>query len=110
MVGASAILQFAFPLATQADGWSLWGWGYDRWSDVRFLGLCVFLVVALVHVMLQWNWVCGFVTSRLSRIRGERIVVPPAVRTLYGVATLIAVLTLLGALLTAATFMVQPPP
>ena len=104
----SATLQFVFPPATRADGWYLWGWSYDAWSNLRFGILCVFLLIALLHIMLQWNWVCNFVITRVGRLRGEKIVVPKAVRTIYGVATLIVILTLLGVLLALADFMVKP--
>lgn len=105
----SAALQFVFPAPTQADGWRLWGWSYDHWSNVRFGCLCIFLLIALLHVMLQWNWVCNFIVSRMARFRGEKVVVPKAIRTIYGVATLISILTVLGVLLAAAEIMVQPP-
>jgi len=104
----SAMLQFVFPPATAADGWSLWGRSYDGWSRVRFGSLCAFLGIALLHVMLQWDWDCNFVASRLSRIRGEKIAVPKAVRTLYGVGMLIALLTTFLILLAIAQFMAQP--
>jgi hypothetical protein len=105
----SAALQFVFPPPTRADGWRLWGRSYDTWSNVRFASLCTFLVIALLHVMLQWNWVCSFIATRVARLRGEKAAVPKAIRTIYGVATLIVILTLLGALLAAAEFTVRPP-
>ncbi len=109
LVWTSAVLQLVFPPATTADAWSLWGWGYDSWSNVRFASLCVFLLIVLVHLMLQWNWVCNFLASRISRARGKKIVVAKAVRTLYGVATMIMILTLIGVLLAAAEFTVKAP-
>lgn len=107
LVWLSAALQLVFPPATTAGGWSLWGWSYDQWSTLRFVSLGVFLLIALVHVMLQWNWVCNFVAGHLSRLRGEKVVVAKAVRTLYGVTTLIVLLTALGVLLAAAEFSVR---
>lgn len=106
----SATLQFVFPPPTRADGWLLWGWSYDTWSTFQFGSLCVFLMIALVHVMLQWDWVCSFVATRLTRLRGEKVVVPKAIRTIYGVALLIVILTMLGGLLTIAEFTVQSAP
>lgn len=110
LIGVSATLQFVFPSPTKAGGWLLWGWTYDQWSEWQFASLCFFVLAALVHVMLQWDWVCTFVVSRLSRARGRKVVVPRAVRTLYGVGSLIVVLTLLGILLAVADFTVRPPP
>ncbi len=105
----SAALQFVFPAPTRADGWRLWGLSYDAWSNLRFACLCVFLLIALLHVMLQWNWVCNYIAGRVARFRGEKVVVPKAIRTIYGVATLIMILSVLGVLLAVAEIMVQPP-
>jgi len=107
LVGFSAILQFIFPPATQADDATLWGWGYDAWSSARFVSLCLFMLMTLIHVLLQWSWVCNYLVSRLSRVTGRKLAAAPAERTLYGVGFLIVLLTLLGILLTAAEFAVQ---
>ena len=104
----STTLQYVFPPPTRADGWRLWGWSYDAWSNLRFGSLCVFLLIALLHVMLQWNWVCNFIATRVARLRGQKLAVPKAIRTIYGVCTLIVILTLLGVLLAMAEFMVRP--
>lgn len=109
LVWTSAILQLVFPPPTTADGWSLWGWGYDTWSIARFAALCVFLLIVLIHVMLQWNWVCNYLSSRVSKARGEKVIIPKAVRTLYGVGTMIVILTLICILLAAAEFAVKAP-
>ena len=37
----SATLQIVFPAPTAADGWILWGLGYDQWRDVQFVILCM---------------------------------------------------------------------
>lgn len=109
LIGVSALVQFIFPPPTEAKGWSLWGCDYNAWSALRFFTLSLFAVMTIVHLMLQWGWVCSFVSSRISRFLGRRVVLRPAVRTLYGVALLIFVLTLLGALLFAAELMIQGP-
>lgn len=109
LLATSALLQFSFPPPTKAAGWTLWGWGYARWSNVRFVSLCVFVLITVVHLMLQWNWVCSFVASRMSWLLGRKVMVAHAVRTVYGVALLITILTLLGALLVLAEFMVHAP-
>jgi hypothetical protein len=109
LLAASAVLQFVFPPPTEAAGWALWGWGYTRWSDIRFVSLCVFVLTTVVHLMLQWNWVCNFVVSRVSWLLRRKVTVAPAVRTVYGVALLITILTLLGTLLVVAEFTVRAP-
>ena len=107
LVWLSAVLQFLFPPATKAGACTLWGLGYDDWSTIRFASLCVFCLMTLIHLILQWNWICHFIVSRVSRATDRKIVVAPAVRTLYGVGGLIVVLTLLGVLLAAAEFAIK---
>ena len=102
LVWISAVLQFLFPPATEAGRCTLWGLGYDDWSTIRFASLCVFCLMTLIHLILQWNWICHFIVSRVARATDRKIIVAPAVRTLYGAGSLIVVLTLLGILLAAA--------
>jgi len=71
---------------------------------IALFGLCV-----LLHLILHWTWICGFVTGRLSRWTGRRLALNESEKTLYGVSTLIVVLTMLGAFVTAADFALRPP-
>ncbi len=109
-MGAVAIVQFVFPPGTQAGGWTLWGRGYDSWRNIEFGCLAVYIVVVLVHLILHWSWVCNFVAMRYSRHVGRKVEVGESTRTLYGVATLIVILTVLGIVLCAAEFSVRPAP
>lgn len=102
----SALLQFVFPPGTFAAGWTLWGIGYDSWSTARFVSLAIFTLCTLVHLILQWNWVCNFVSSRVARGRGK---LSDGVKTAYGVSTLIAVLCLIGLSLFVAAVAVRRP-
>lgn len=96
LLWTSCVVEFAFPSPDAANGWSLWGLAYSSWTNLRFTALCVFTLIVLVHLMLQWNWICVFVTSRMSKRIGRRIVVGRAARTLYGVSALILVFAMLG--------------
>jgi hypothetical protein len=109
LVWTSLVVQFIFPPPSQAAGWTLWGWTLDRWSTVRFASLCAFLGVTLIHLMLQWDWVCSFVISHTSRLAGRKLVVARAERTLYGVGMLICVMTALGLPYAVAAFAVRSP-
>ncbi len=102
----SAVLQFVFPAPTAADGWSLWGLGYDRWHDVQFAILCLFAAGIVLHVMMHWNWVCSVIATQILRAR-ERP--DEGMQTIYGVATLIVLLHLIGAGVIAAMFGVHQP-
>ena len=105
-----SLTQFIFPRGTQADGWILWGLTYDQWTRVSFGCLAVFTLCVLVHLILQWRWVCNFISTRLSRRKnGERVILPDGIKTLYGVGTLITVLTALGMLLAVAEIMIKAP-
>lgn len=103
----SAVLQFVFPAPTAAAGWSLWGVGYDRWHDVQFAVLCLFAAGIVLHVMMHWNWVCSVIATQIVRSRHRP---DEGMRTIYGVATLIVLLHLIGAGLIAAMFCVHQPP
>ena len=103
----SAVLQFVFPAPTAAAGWSLWGVGYDRWHDVQFAVLCLFAAGIVLHVMMHWNWVCSVIATQIVRSRQRP---DEGMQTIYGVATLIVLLHLIGAGLIAAMFCVHQPP
>lgn len=107
---ASFVIRFVFPPGTLADGWLLWGWTYDQWTDFRFLLICLFAMAVLVHVMLHWSWVCGVITSRLLRRRdGKRRNWDDGTRTLYGVGLLVILFNILGLAFAAAVLTVQGP-
>lgn len=107
---SSFVIRFVFPPGTLADGWFLWGWTYDQWTDFRFLLICLFALAVLVHVMLHWSWVCGVITSRLlRRTDGKRRHWDDGTRTLYGVGLLVVLFNILGLAFAAAVLSVQGP-
>jgi hypothetical protein len=106
LLWSSALLQFVFPPATQADGWTLWGVAYDTWSTARFVSLAAFTVCTLVHLILQWNWVCSFINTRMFHSRNK---LSDGVKTAYGVSTLIGVLTVIGMSLFIAAIAIRKP-
>lgn len=103
----SAVLQFLFPAPTAAAGWSLWGLGYDRWHDVQFSVICLFAAGIVLHVMMHWNWVCSVIATQIVKARQRP---DEGMQTIYGVATLIVLLHLIGAGVIAAMFCVHQPP
>jgi hypothetical protein len=107
LAAVSAINEFAFPPGTSAKGWTLWGYSYDAWSRFQFGLLCVLLLCVLAHVMLHWTWVCGVVVTRLLAGRGKPVVRDDGLRTLYGVTTLIVILTLVGSVVAAAMLTIE---
>lgn len=105
----SVVLRFIFPAGTAATGWLLWGRGFDDWSAFQFSLVCVFALGILVHLMLHWSWICGVLTSRMSRWRGRPMRLDDGTQTLYGVGLLIAVLNVVGLLIASAALSIRAP-
>lgn len=107
LIGCSTIVRFVFPPGTTAVDWRLWGLDYDQWATVQF-GLVATLALGFtLHVMLHWNWVCGFVAQRLRREKKGKV--DDGMQTIYGVGLLIVVLHVLGGFIAAAALMIQGP-
>lgn len=109
LLATGVVLRFVFPAGTEARGWTLWGWGYDAWSSFQFVLLAVVALVILLHVMLHWSWVCGVVITRLLRRKRSGAAGDDGSQTLYGVATLIVLLHVVGALVAAASLTIRAP-
>ena len=105
----TAILKFIIPVASQATGWRLWGMSFDAWHRIHTVVFAVFVLAVLLHLILHWTWVCGFVAARVGKWRGRHLSTNEATRTLYGVATLALILCLLGIALFAAQFAIRAP-
>ena len=106
LCSVSAVLQFAFPAARLSEGWTLWGMTYDDVAAIQFGILCVLAAGIILHVMLHWTWVCGMLTrgKKESSLR-----IDDGIRTIVGVAVLIALLHVIGGILLAAMLMIQQP-
>jgi hypothetical protein len=105
---STAVLRFVFPPAAAAEGWTLWGWGFDRWLGCQVVSLSLFTLGALVHVMLHWSWICGVLATRLGWA-SKASMQNDGIRTLLGVAALIVVIHLLGLGIAAAVLTIRPP-
>jgi hypothetical protein len=103
----AATLQFLFPPPTLAASWTLFGLTYDQWRDIQFATLCTFAFGILVHVMLHWNWVCSVIATQILQTRDRP---DEGKQTIYGVATLIILLHLIGVGVIVALFFVRQPP
>ncbi len=107
LIWESATLQFIFPAPTLAGGWTLFGLTYDQCRDIEFATLCTFSLGILIHLMLHWNWVCSVIATQILP-NSERP--DEGMQTIYGVATLIVLLHLIGAAIIVALFLVHRPP
>jgi tetrahydromethanopterin S-methyltransferase subunit G len=101
------VVRFVFPPGTQADGWTLWGSGYDAWVGLWFNILAALAVMVLVHVMLHWSWVCGVVAQRISKRLGRTVRIDEANQTLYGVGLLVVLFTASGIVVGAAQWSIR---
>lgn len=109
LMWSTAVLHVVFPPGPAAAGWRLWDGDHTFWMRVQLGTIAVLTLAVLVHLILHWAWVCGFVAARIARLTGRPIKTNEATRTLYGVATLAMVLTIFGALVAAAQFAVVRP-
>lgn len=108
LVWSAVVVRFVFPPGTSAGGWLLWGLGYDQWVSLQFAMVAILALGVLIHVMLHWTWVCGFVAARLGR--GKKAKLDDGTQTLYGVGLLIVIVNILGLAIAAAALSVQGPP
>jgi len=106
MLTLTAIVQFIFSDAPTAAGWTLWSLNRVTWQRMLSGSVAVFGLLVLLHLILHWSWVCSFVGSRLSKALGRPVVINESARTIWGVATLIFVLTCIAAVLMVAEFCV----
>ncbi len=104
----AAALRFVFPPPTAADGWMLWGFGYDAWANLQFVLVACFGMAVVLHVMLHWAWVCSVLATKLLRGRIARP--DEGQQTIWGVGLLIVMINLLGTLLGVAYLTIQSPP
>lgn len=110
LVWVSVIVQFVFPPAGAASGYSIWGLGLSQWMDVQFGILAAFFFGIVLHLMLHWNWVCGIIGGRLFRNSdGTKRVMDDGQRTILGVGLMIVLLNIMGLGIALAVLSVQSP-
>jgi hypothetical protein len=108
LIWSAVVVRFVFPPGTSAAGWMLWGMGYDQWISIQFAMVAILALGVLIHVMLHWTWVCGFIAARFGR--GKKAKLDDGTQTLYGVGLLIVILNILGLAIALAALFIQPPP
>jgi hypothetical protein len=102
----SVIVRFIFPPAIYTQHWELWSLSFNDWCNVQFGFIAALATGILLHVMLHWSWVCGLLAARLKNDKKAKI--DDGLQTIYGVAFLIVLLTLLGGILAAAKLTIVP--
>src|SRR4051794_8385223 len=96
LLWTSIVLRGLFPAGPQAAEWRIFALDYDTWSKIQFGELVTMALLVLLHLIMHWTWVCGFVAARMSELVGRRLTTNESTRTAYGVSLLIAILCVLG--------------
>lgn len=106
IIWVSTMLQVAFPAATAAKGWTLWGWTFDQWRNAQFVSLCVVFVLILEHIVLHWTWICGIINTKVLRLKSRP---DEAVQKVYGIGLFFGVAILGFIALIAAVLSIHQP-
>lgn len=110
LVWVAVIVQFIFPPAIAANGYTLWGLDLGQWMDLQFGVLAVFCLGILLHLMMHWTWVCGVIGSRLFRGRdGKKRNMDDGQRTILGVGLMIVLLNIMGLGIALAALAIRSP-
>lgn len=103
----AVIVQFVFPPAAAAAGWTLWGLSFGEFCSLQSALTATLGLGLVVHLMLHWSWVCTVVARRMFR----RSQVPDTgLQTIYGVGLLIVVLLTAAVVTGLAMMTIQKPP
>lgn len=109
LVWISLIVRFVFPPPLRAAKWTLWGLGYEQWSNAQFALTAAMAAAVLLHLMLHWSWIWGVVVSRLARNDLKKSRADEGTKTLWGVGLLILVLHVLGFGMALAALSIRGP-
>lgn len=105
----AAVLRVVFPAPSVAAGWTLWGANYDAWANLQFGLVSIMGLSILLHVMMHWSWVVGVLITRVLGRPAKEAKADSGMQTVWGVALLIVIVNLLGALVGLAYLMIQAP-
>ena len=109
ILGIAAIIRFVFPPLSSSSGWRLWSWPIEAWHNLLFNAIARSTFAVLLHVMLHWNWVCGVVSTKLSKWLGRTVRIDDASKTLWAVLLLMIIFAGVATLLAAGVLTIQRP-
>jgi len=84
----------------------LWGPTYNQWHVLQFGSISFCALVILLHVMLHWNRVCSVIAAQILRNRRRP---DEGLQTIYDVATLIVLLSLIFGAVIGSILTVRQP-
>lgn len=99
-------LLLAYVLPPRSHGASVWGLTRHEWGDVHFYIAAVTLAAMVLHLILNWGWVCVVASKVLHR----RSAPGPAQRQVAGVVLVCVLLALILGIVGAAGMSRQPDP
>lgn len=97
LVLTGLLLEFVLPAGSrQAE---VWTWSRHDWGELHFWIAVTILSLGLVHLLLNWGWVCSVIAGVL-RLESKK---PTLRRQLWaGLATVMVISVLVGGFLYAA--------
>lgn len=84
---------------------SVWGWQRHDWGELHFWLAMVMLALIVLHLCLNWTWVCQVFRKLCQRDVHGRLKRSPLI---VGMGTLVAVVLAVGGFLFAANAARQP--
>lgn len=98
LIATGLLLEFVLPAHSRQA--SVWGMTRHDWGELHFWLALAILGLLLVHLALNWSWVCTVVTKLCGKsVQGARGWRRPAM----GIATLLLIVALLTTFLWAAS-------
>lgn len=97
LVLTGLLIEFILPAGSRHA--AVWGWTRHDWGELHFWIAMTILGLGLLHLLLNWGWVCSVIASAL-RLKSRK---PTLRRQLgAGLATVTVLLVLVGGFLFAA--------
>lgn len=91
------LIEFVLPPGSRHA--SVWGWTRHEWGEIHFWIAMTILGLGLLHLLLNWGWVCSVVSNALH-LRSSKPTLRRQLRS--GLATVMVLLVLVGGFLFAA--------
>jgi len=65
----SGCVRYFAPRCRDANwaGWSVWGLGKDEWATMHITSAVVFLIIAVVHLVLNWQVLLSYLQTHRTR-------------------------------------------
>ena len=97
LVLSGLLLEFVLPSGSRQA--AVWTWTRHDWGELHFWIAVTILALGLLHLLLNWGWVCSVIASAL-RLQSRK---PTLRRQIWtGLATVTALIVVVGGFLFAA--------